>query len=536
MHVVPKVARRSLPSLHDTPLWQTSRSFLLGHLAPATLSNKDTAACPTAGRNAGKGNDILSSRTYTSDFNHMTRREPPEPRGLPLVGTMFSLIMAGGGKKLHEYVDKRHRQLGPIYRESIGPVRAIFVNSPNEFRRIFRLEGTMPRHFLPESWLLYNEIRQQRRGLLFMDGEEWLYYRRILNKLMLMPNSVDLMCAPCQQVAESLTEKWRIESRDGATIRDMKNQLYQWSIEVMLAILMGSRWPDCKQQMASRYEHLALMLHQVFEQSVVLSMMPAKLAMQLRLPIWKKFVTTADTILDMVRVMVPELLQLGGDGLLSLMVNDGIRGNDAIKIIADFIIAAGDTSATSMQWALLLLSGRPELQDQLFDGIKDLSPEETMQHPLLKNILRETLRMYPVAPFLTRYLAADNLIGDYFVTKEDLLILSIWSSGHNAEHFPQPEEFQPERWIRIESGGYQGVNHPYGMLPFALGARSCIGRKLAETQIYLTLAELNKNFRIDCKNRDRIQMILNLVAVPSEPIILKLTKSLMQFETQPIVQ
>lgn len=111
----------------------------------------------------------------------------------------------------------------------------------------------------------------------------------------------------------------------------------------MLAILMGSRWSDCKQQMASRYEHLALMLHQVFEQSVMLSMMSAKLAMRLKLPRWMKFVATADTILDTVRIMVPELIQLGGDGLLSMMVNNGIRGHDAIRIVTDFIVAAGDT-------------------------------------------------------------------------------------------------------------------------------------------------------------------------------------------------
>ncbi|XP_014488961.1 PREDICTED: cytochrome P450 315a1, mitochondrial [Dinoponera quadriceps] len=523
MHVVCKVAQRSLlrsPGDFDISLWGTS-----AYSAFIVSSDKDNVDRPTARRHATRGgSDILSLRTYTSEPGHEARRGPPEPRGLPLIGTMLSLLIAGGGKKLHEYVDKRHRQLGPVYREQVGPVRAVFVNSPDEFRRIFRLEGTMPRHFLPESWLLYNEMRQQRRGLLFMDGEEWLHYRRILNKLMLMPNSTDLMCGPCQEVAESLTENWRAESRDGATIRDLKYQLYQWSMEVMLAILMGSRWSDCKQQMAPRYEYLALMVHKIFEQSVVLSMMSAKLAMRLKLSSWTKFVATADTILDTVHIMVPELIQLGGDGLLSLMVNNGIQGEDAIRIITDFIIAAGDTSATTMQWALLLLSGCPELQDQLFDDIKYLSPEETTQHPLLKGVLKETLRLYPVAPFLTRYMAANNFIGDYFVRKEDLVILSVWSSGHSAKYFPQPEEFQPERWIRMESGNYQAVNHPYGTLPFALGARSCIGRKLAETQIYLTLAQLIKNFRIDCENRERIKMILNMITVPSEPIKLKMTE------------
>ncbi|XP_032686386.1 cytochrome P450 315a1, mitochondrial [Odontomachus brunneus] len=525
MHVVSRIVQRSLRRLcnFDISLQETSRRFLSGYSTFTTLSSKDIAY-PTTRRDTRKEDDTLSLRMYTTNLAHATRREPPEPRGLPFIGTTLSLLMAGGGKRLHEYVDKRHRQLGPIYREQIGPVRAVFVNSPNEFRRIFRLEGTMPRHFLPESWLLYNKIRQQRRGLLFMDGEEWLHYRRILNKLMLMPNSTELMCAPCQVVAETLTEKWKVESRDGATIKNLNSQLYQWSMEVMLAILMGSRWPDCKQQMASRYEHLALMLHQVFEQSVMLSMMSAKLAMRLKLPRWMKFVATADTILDTVRIMVPELIQLGGDGLLSMMVNNGIHGHDAVRIITDFIVAAGDTSATTMQWALLLLSGYPTLQDQLFNGIKNLSPEEITQHSLLKNVLKETLRLYPVAPFLTRYLTADSWIGDYFVTKEELLILSIWSSGHSAKYFPQPEEFQPDRWVRIESGNYQGVSHPYGTLPFALGARSCIGRKIAETQIYLTLAQLIKNFKLDCENRDRVQMILNLITVPSEPIQLKLTE------------
>lgn len=70
-----------------------------------------------------------------------------------------------------------------------------------------------------------------------------------------------------------------------------------------------------------------------------------------------------------------------------------------------------------MQWALLLLSGHPKLQDQLFDDIKNLSTEKILQHHLLKGVVRETLRLHPVAPFITRYSMEDSLIGDYFVSK-----------------------------------------------------------------------------------------------------------------------
>lgn len=95
-------------------------------------------------------------------------REVPESKGLPVVGTLFSFLLFGGTKRQHEYVDKRHKELGPIYRERMGPVTAVFVNSPHEYRRIFRLEGPAPKHFVPEAWMLYNEIRKCRRGLLFM--------------------------------------------------------------------------------------------------------------------------------------------------------------------------------------------------------------------------------------------------------------------------------------------------------------------------------------------------------------------------------
>lgn len=97
-----------------------------------------------------------------------TVQEAPEPRGIPVFGTLLSFVFSGGPKRQHEYVDRRHKELGSIYRERLGPVTAVFVNSTHEFRRIFRLEGSAPKHFLPEAWILYNETRKCRRGLLFM--------------------------------------------------------------------------------------------------------------------------------------------------------------------------------------------------------------------------------------------------------------------------------------------------------------------------------------------------------------------------------
>lgn len=92
----------------------------------------------------------------------------PSPKSLPVFGTLLSLIKEGGGPQLHRYVNKRHQELGPIYRERIGPVEAYFLKDPNDMRTVFAAEGAHPVHVLPECWLKYNSLYGCKRGLYFM--------------------------------------------------------------------------------------------------------------------------------------------------------------------------------------------------------------------------------------------------------------------------------------------------------------------------------------------------------------------------------
>lgn len=73
---------------------------------------------------------------------------------------------------------------------------------------------------------------------------------------------------------------------------------------------------------------------------------------------------------------------------------------------------------------------------------------------------------------------------------KELIIMSLYSSGRDPNNFVKPNEFMPERWIRNSKGNYDCVMNPFATIPFALGVRSCIGKKLAETQIIMTLSEV----------------------------------------------
>lgn len=68
-----------------------------------------------------------------------------------------------------------------------------------------------------------------------------------------------------------------------------------------------------------------------------------------------------------------------------------------------------------MIWALYLLARNPQVQQQVASELATSEPQAWMSHSLLRAVMRETLRIYPAAPFLTRALAADTVLGGYNV-------------------------------------------------------------------------------------------------------------------------
>ncbi|KAG8276028.1 hypothetical protein J6590_073539 [Homalodisca vitripennis] len=73
---------------------------------------------------------------------------------------------------------------------------------------------------------------------------------------------------------------------------------------------------------------------------------------------------------------------------------------------------------------------------------------------------------------------------------EETILMSLYTSGRSEQNFPDAERFWPTRWLRNEAGKYPGVTEATASLPFAMGGRACIGRKVADTLMSLTLAQV----------------------------------------------
>lgn len=104
----------------------------------------------------------------------------------------------------------------------------------------------------------------------------------------------------------------------------------------------------------------------------------------------------------------------------------------------------------------------------------------------------ETLRKWPVIPINHRKCTADYNIPDspHTIERGTRIFIPTYSYHHDPEYYPNPEEFNPDRFKSIP--GQKKDDSLY--LPFGGGPRICIGVRFAEMQVKTILSMLIANY------------------------------------------
>lgn len=142
----------------------------------------------------------------------------------------------------------------------------------------------------------------------------------------------------------------------------------------------------------------------------------------------------------------------------------------------------------TVQWYLHQIAKDVDLQTSLRKYITDDLTD--FESPLVRAGLRETLRLYPVATFVGRFLETDATVGSYKIPKGWLALTSFYTSGRDPENFTNPSQFAPERWLRGDSKSEHKVLKTHGTIPFGLGGRSCIGKKIVTYQVHCLISKV----------------------------------------------
>ncbi|CAN1223779.1 Cytochrome P450 71AU50 [Linum grandiflorum] len=161
--------------------------------------------------------------------------------------------------------------------------------------------------------------------------------------------------------------------------------------------------------------------------------------------------------------------------------------------IDDIVVGGTDTSSTTIEWVMSELILNPEsmkrVQHELTEVIKpDSVVEESdiSNLPFLHAVVKETLRLHPVAPLLLPRSPTESChVGGYTIPEGAKVFLNVWAMHRDPDYWTNPSSFCPGRFVN-EGLDYMGNNFHY--LPFGSGRRFCAGFQLGEKMVMYVLA------------------------------------------------
>jgi cytochrome P450 len=170
---------------------------------------------------------------------------------------------------------------------------------------------------------------------------------------------------------------------------------------------------------------------------------------------------------------------------------------DVLHNMQFFIVAGHETTALALAWALQLLALYPEIQEQAGQQARAVLGENAATAelldgmPLIRQILEESMRLYPPVGLLAREVLRDDVLGGRDIHANDVLFLPLYALHRHEMLWDKPNAFKPERFTPEAVK----ARDRYAYLPFGAGPRVCVGANFAMMQAQIILGTLLARFR-----------------------------------------
>jgi cytochrome P450 len=445
---------------------------------------------------------------------------PGEPF-VPIVGQLSEIRRYRKIDAVMEFSQDLTKKHGNVFLFGFGPTIRLAITEPELLADVYSRANTQNYIKPPIFNTVFAPIIGEQ-NLLVAEGETHERARRMINPAFHHINLKSMISIITDQTAKAIEDMFG-KTKSGEveqTPVDLQVEFNTLTLSIISSSAFGSGYETLTNSKDILCRTFSTVLDAIVYRSLILV---NQIPIISRLPFWKKGIVDdgARLIANLVDRIIADRRQERSssmsnnadllDLLLSAVDNEGKPFTDQeIKEQAlTFVVAGSETTGNLMSWMFYILMTHEDVLAACREEVDRILPngiEPTNEHlselVICEAIINETLRLYPPAPIVTRYCVNEHVIGTegpIHIPVGATILINNYVLHRRNDLWPRADEFDYTRWIRDPKTGLKPkLPHAFAYLPFAAGARNCIGQNFAllEAKIMLAMFVQRCNFEL----------------------------------------
>ncbi|GIJ81524.1 hypothetical protein Asppvi_000023 [Aspergillus pseudoviridinutans] len=443
---------------------------------------------------------VIAFQHRSSNLPRGTGRPPSPKHGLPILGHVLQIPSFHSWLKFKTWTD----ELGPIVRFRIFGRENIVVSNEKIANDLLRERGTLyssREHLTMASDLLSDNLRP----LLIGYTERWRRGRKLMHRLTMTSAANSYQPIQSLESKRMLYDLLRDPSRYGLWFE-------RYAGGVIFRLGYGKTINTGEEEHVRKAFHVVHTVERIaspgsylVDSLSFLKYLPEQLA-----PFKKEGRILHQEELNFFRTLVSDVQAeiaagVAGPSFVRTWLEDkesfDLTDDEAAYVIGTLFEAGSGTTASAMMSFILAMVLFPQWQQAMWDELDglvgDRMPEfeDVPNLPVCRAVIKEVLRWRPVtAGGVPHQLTQDDIYNGYFFPKGTNVHANQWAIHRDPELYPDPENFNPDRWLNRSYPTYREPLSKYPSLQnfsaFGFGRRICPGMNIAERSLYILPARI----------------------------------------------
>ena len=192
--------------------------------------------------------------------------------------------------------------------------------------------------------------------------------------------------------------------------------------------------------------------------------------------------------------------------LLDVLISIEMSADYITGVFISMMFAGHHTSSGTAAWALIELMRHPEVLedvvaelDDLYadadgNGAVEISFQALRSIPRLEAALKETLRLHPPLIILLRVVQEQIELAGHTIPPGTMVAASPRVSNRIAEDFPEPDLFDPTRYLDPRQ---EDLQNRWTWIPFGAGKHRCVGNAFAMMQLKAIFSVILRDYEFE---------------------------------------